>query len=132
MNEDTVGLMLQIDSGGGSRAALDRLSTVLMGELCAARIGRVARSTAEAEHGSKSGVVPVLGDLTVNGVAASAAALLYKTLMGFLDRSKARSVTVKLGDAEIVVNAATKNEVAEALALAMKHAADANKPEHDG
>ncbi|WP_326837317.1 hypothetical protein VSH64_20885 [Amycolatopsis rhabdoformis] len=132
MGEGTVDLLVRIDGDGASRTTLDRLSTILAGDLRAARVGRVDRATTAADHGTKSGVLPVLGDLTVNGVAVTAATVLYKTLTAFLDRSKARSVTVKLGDTEVVVNAATKSEVADALALAMKHATDTRKPEHDG
>jgi hypothetical protein len=136
MGARTVDLVVRIDGCEGPPALLDRLSTVLFDDLRAARIGRVGRGTADAGHGSKAGIFPLIGELTVNGMVAAAAVTLYKTLTAFLDRSKARSVTVKLGEVEVVVTAATKHEVADALALAVRQAAgepaDSAETGHDG
>lgn len=129
MGNHTVDVVLSIDGAGASPQALDRLTTLLVGDLRAARVGRVERCSAPAAQGSKSGLVPLVGELTVSGMASAAVWLLYKTLTAFLERSKAHSITVKLGATEVKVTAASKGEIAEVLKLAAEHALDGEGPQ---
>lgn len=124
MGNHTVDVVLSLDGADASPQALDRLTTSLLGDLRAARVGRVDRRSAPAEQGSKSGLVPLVGELTVSGMASAGVWLLYKTLTAFLERSRARSITVTLGGTRIEVTAAAKGEIAEVLKLAAEHASD--------
>ncbi|MPZ85273.1 MAG: hypothetical protein GEV28_34760 [Actinophytocola sp.] len=129
MGNHTVDIVMSIDGADASPQALDRLTTLLIGDLRTARVGRVDRRSAPAGQGSKSGLVPLVGELTVSGMASAAVWLLYKTLTAFLDRSKARSITVKVGAAEIEVTAASKDEIAKVMALAVQHVLDGGSPQ---
>lgn len=124
MGNHTVDVGLRIDGADVAPRALDRLTSVLSDDLRAARVGTVGRPSAGGAPGAKSGLVPLVGELTVTGVASTGVWLLHRTIVAFLDRSKARSVTVKLGATEIEVTSATKDEVARALEAAVQHALD--------
>ncbi len=121
MANHTVDVGLRVDGGDASASALDRMTAALFGDLRAARVGAVSRPTGTGEQGAKSGLVPLAGELTVSGVVSASVWLLYRTVVAFVERSKARSVTVKVGETEVEVTGASKDEVAAALELAVRH-----------
>jgi len=131
MGNHTVDVGLRITCADASPRTLDRLTTVLFDDLRAARVGSVGRPSATGEQGGKSGLASLAGELTVGGVVSTSVWLLHRTVVAFLDRGKAHSVTVKVGTKEITVTGATKDEAAKAMELAFQHALDGDAAEQD-
>ncbi len=124
-----VDLTLRVEGADQAPATAQRLADQLFDELRAARVGRVGRVPGPAQPGGKSGAAQVVGQLAVSGAASGALLTIHRTVVAFLNRSKARSVTVKIGDTEVVITAATGHEVARAMELAAERAGAADTPE---
>jgi len=110
-------LILHLDAEG-TPATLDRLTDGLADDLRAARVGTVSRGTAAGAPGSKSGLAQTLGELLVGGAVPGSLLVVHRTVVQFLERSKARSVTVEVNGKKITITAATAGETAEALRIA--------------
>lgn len=101
---------LRVD-GGDDAAGLDRLTTILFGDLRALGVARVSRANGVDAAGSKSGTTQSIAELVLTGALPAAAITgVYKTITAFLDRAKARSVTWRQGDQEIVLTAVSGDE----------------------
>ncbi|MGH3863432.1 hypothetical protein [Actinokineospora sp.] len=101
---------LRVD-GGDDAAGLDRLTTLLFSDLRALGVAKVTRADGVEAHGGKSGTTQSIAELILTGALPAAAITgVYKTVTAFLDRAKARSVTWRQGDQEIVLTALSSDE----------------------
>ncbi|OLR93161.1 hypothetical protein [Actinokineospora bangkokensis] len=110
-------LTLRLDAEG-TPATVDRLTGVLFDDLRAARVGVVSRVGTAGAAGSKSGIGQTLGELLVGGTVPGSLLVVHRTIVKFLERSKARSVTVEVDGKKVTITAATAEETAAALRIA--------------
>jgi hypothetical protein len=113
-----------VDADGQTPTTLDRLTSSLFDDLRAARVGTVARGTAPAAAGSKSGIGQVLGELAVSSTVPGTALVLHRTVVAFLNRAKAKSVTVEVNGKKVTITGATAAETQKALDLAVGSSED--------
>jgi hypothetical protein len=87
-------VVLSIDSTDIDSARLDRLTMLLYNDLRALKIIGVHRSEELPLPGGKSGVGQSIGELVLTGgLSAGVVTAVYKVIVAYLDRVKARSVT---------------------------------------
>ena len=100
---------LRVESGAAALAGESTLLDLLSEDLALRRIGEVGKMTGERPAHSKSVMGEVLG-LVVSGAGAGALVTIHRTVVAFLNRTKARSVTVRYGDVEVVIQAHNVDE----------------------
>lgn len=118
-------VVLRVDAE--DRELLDSATTALYDDLRALGDVRVSRGAEAAAAGAKSGLGAALGDLLVSGGTVAA---VYRVIIAWLGRSKARSVTWVQGEEKVELTAlsgADQRRVIELLAE--KHRAAENAPE---
>ncbi|WP_328398124.1 effector-associated constant component EACC1 [Nocardia sp. NBC_00416] len=106
--------VLFVIDGGAHRspARLDQLTGELRADLEEIRGVGVRPVTGPAAADAKSGVVEQIGQLAVSGGALGTAAWLIRDIVAaFIARSGTRSITVKKGDAEVTITAASATQI---------------------
>ncbi|WP_424184522.1 hypothetical protein ACOBQX_21815 [Actinokineospora sp. G85] len=117
-------LTLVVDGEGQTPATLDKLVDSLAADLRAARVGVVTRGTQAPAGGSKSGIAQVLGELAVTGTVPGSLLIAHRTIVAFLNRAAAKSVTVEVNGKKVTITGATAEETAEALRVAAEPPAE--------
>ncbi|MGA8116255.1 MAG: hypothetical protein WCA46_21565 [Actinocatenispora sp.] len=103
---------VELDAGAVRDERLDRLCGELAADLRGVPRLTVRRATVPATEGTKAGVVDSLSTLLVSGTFSVALVRsLRDVLTAFVQRSQARSVTVRHGDVEIQVTGASRADV---------------------
>jgi hypothetical protein len=107
-------IVLRVDAA--DREQLDRATTALYDDLRALGDVRVRRGDEAAAAGSKSGVAGSIAELLLSGGTVGA---VYRVVVAWLGRSKARSVTWVQGEDKVELTAlsgADQRRVIELLA----------------
>ncbi|TLG08775.1 hypothetical protein FEK35_16465 [Nocardia cyriacigeorgica] len=106
---------------GGQRHGpdwLDQVTGELRADLEEIRGVRVRPVPAPAPEGAKSGVVEQIGQLAVSGGALGTAAWVVRDIVAkFIDRAGARSITIKKGEDELTITAASAEQIDRLLDL---------------
>jgi hypothetical protein len=104
-------VVLHIYNGDGDASRLDRVTTALYDDLRESGAVRVRRADQDAEAGAKSGVGGSIAELVLTGtLSGGTVTAVYKVIVAWLDRTKARSVTWKDGEKELVLTAVSSKE----------------------
>ncbi|WP_280232593.1 effector-associated constant component EACC1 [Nocardia cyriacigeorgica] len=112
-------VLFVIDDAPGHRPdRLDRITDELRGDLEELRGISVRTVTAPAADGTKSGVVEQLGQLAISGGALTPVAwAIHGIVVTLIERSGARSITVKKGDTEVTITGASAEQMDRLLDL---------------
>ncbi|TLF56725.1 hypothetical protein [Nocardia cyriacigeorgica] len=115
-----MGDVVFVIDGGGRRGSdwLDQVTGELRADLEEIRGVRVRSVAVAAPDGAKTGVVEQIGQLAVSGGALATAALLVRDIVAkFIDRAGARSITIKKGEDELTITAASAEQIDRLLDL---------------
>jgi hypothetical protein len=107
-------VVLTVDAGGRDTGWLDEVTGELADDLRAISGVSVRPVTAPAE--GKSGLVEVVGEVVVSGGGLGVAAWAVRDIVrAFLDRTRAKSVTIRRGNRHLVIERPTDAQVDRVL-----------------
>ncbi|WP_228815128.1 hypothetical protein [Nocardia cyriacigeorgica] len=115
-----MGDVVFVIDGGGRRGPdwLDQVTGELRADLEEIRGVRVRSVPVAVPKGAKSGVVEQIGQLAVSGGALGTAAWVVRDIVAkFIDRAGARSITIKKGEDELTITAASAEQIDRLLDL---------------
>ena len=117
--------MLSIDSTDVDPARLDRLTTQLYDDLRSLKIIGVHRPEDAPVPGGKSGAAQSLGELVLTGgLSAGVVTAVYKVIVAYLDRVKARSVTWTQDGREVTLTGLPPREQEKMIKLLISAGGD--------